>query len=296
MNPLGTQCGAARDGASGVDDLSIRCSFRPQARMPPKTFSGQRRPPSRSGVNQANHHNLALCEGTALMSDRERWTIYPLLLLALGAALKDKAMPPKTLEVNELKCNQLQANKAEIQLAKVNLATMATATVNHFQATDCHSQLVQARNLRIVGSDGSLRVLIGEIETSHGGGIQVYGEGEHPILSASSEPSGASGTVQVFTSDGKRRVALSSGDGGGVVSTYTDDNQLLVRVMYDRKHSGVVFTRDQDGQLRLLLGVPFPLSEQAPAPGTAQPDDPTQPAKPTHEPSSEPPTTESSSP
>ena len=38
------------------------------------------------------------------MSDRERWIIYPLLFLALGAALRDKLT--QAVEVDRIKCKQ----------------------------------------------------------------------------------------------------------------------------------------------------------------------------------------------
>ncbi len=39
------------------------------------------------------------------MSDRERWIIYPLLFLALGAALRDKLT--QAVEVDRIKCKQI---------------------------------------------------------------------------------------------------------------------------------------------------------------------------------------------
>jgi hypothetical protein len=40
------------------------------------------------------------------MTDRERWTVYPLLFLSLGIAVKDK-LPPRHVEVDEVRCGRL---------------------------------------------------------------------------------------------------------------------------------------------------------------------------------------------
>jgi len=42
------------------------------------------------------------------MTDRERWTVYPLLFLALGVSLKDKLT--STVNTKNLVCNSLQVN------------------------------------------------------------------------------------------------------------------------------------------------------------------------------------------
>jgi len=42
------------------------------------------------------------------MSQRERWVVYPLLFLALGLALRDKLVPPKSLTAGMIWCDQLE--------------------------------------------------------------------------------------------------------------------------------------------------------------------------------------------
>ena len=42
------------------------------------------------------------------MSTRERWIVYPLLFLALGAALRDKLV--EKIEISRLKCNRLEVD------------------------------------------------------------------------------------------------------------------------------------------------------------------------------------------
>ena len=219
-------------------------------------------PRANAKKRRLDHKPVAQGEGNPSMSERERWTIYPLLILALGASLKDKVVPPRNFEVDRLKCNQIEAAKANLGVAQAELATLVGATVQRLQVAEGDYQLLQARKFRIVGKDGSVRVLLGETETETGGGIQIYGNGDHPVATVVASPDGTSATVQIFNAEGQRRVALSTADQSGVISTFTGDDQLLVRVMFDRRGSGVIFTRDHDGKLRLLLGVPF--TQEAP--------------------------------
>jgi hypothetical protein len=41
------------------------------------------------------------------MTDRERWTVYPLLFLALGISVKDKLEKEKKINVDQVRCNSL---------------------------------------------------------------------------------------------------------------------------------------------------------------------------------------------
>ncbi|NIP87455.1 MAG: hypothetical protein GTO03_18650, partial [Planctomycetales bacterium] len=45
------------------------------------------------------------------MTERERWIVYPLLLLGLGASLKDKLVSPSVLKAEKIECNSLQCRQ-----------------------------------------------------------------------------------------------------------------------------------------------------------------------------------------
>jgi len=47
------------------------------------------------------------------MSTRERWVVYPLLFLALGIAMRDKVLPPKTLRAGSVVCDRVACNRVE---------------------------------------------------------------------------------------------------------------------------------------------------------------------------------------
>ena len=54
------------------------------------------------------------------MSDRERWIVYPLLLLAVGLALQPKLVPVD-VQLNEVKCDKLMCNEL---IAKQTIAVI----------------------------------------------------------------------------------------------------------------------------------------------------------------------------
>jgi len=48
------------------------------------------------------------------MNERERWIVYPLLVLALGASLRDKFSGSSTLEADQIRCNEIRASQLVI--------------------------------------------------------------------------------------------------------------------------------------------------------------------------------------
>jgi hypothetical protein len=54
------------------------------------------------------------------MSMRERWIVYPLLFMTLGIALRDKVVPPSSLQVGEVVCDRLVSKQSECQALLVN--------------------------------------------------------------------------------------------------------------------------------------------------------------------------------
>lgn len=49
------------------------------------------------------------------MSDRERWIVYPLLFLSLGASLRPKLAPSPYIEADHIACNVLQCKGLEVK-------------------------------------------------------------------------------------------------------------------------------------------------------------------------------------
>jgi hypothetical protein len=114
------------------------------------------------------------------MSTRERWIVYPLLFLALGAALRDKML--NKIEVSRLQCDWLQVN---------GLAT-------------CEGQSV-CRELIVAGPTGRPAVVAGtNPQLGNGGIIRTFTSNGLPLVQVA--PSEVGGVVDVFGGGGEIRV------------------------------------------------------------------------------------------
>ncbi len=100
------------------------------------------------------------------MTSRERWIIYPLLFLALGAALRDK-MVPGNVEAFSVDCSQLTCHRLDVIGPEgdsgIRMGTVATGTgqIELYNADE--EQIVR------IGPDGSGKQ--GRIDTNSPGSL-----------------------------------------------------------------------------------------------------------------------------
>ncbi len=85
------------------------------------------------------------------MTDRERWTVYPLLFLALGVSLKDKLT--QSITTNEVRCKAMICN--ELLVANAAGTDRLQAVGGNLQA---NSLIVgEKKDQRVALSDGTVR-------------------------------------------------------------------------------------------------------------------------------------------
>ena len=77
------------------------------------------------------------------MNDRERWVIYPLLFLALGAALKDKMIPSEA-KFRKVECDELVVARVSGRLLCEELIVADSLTRQPGKIT-CGAVVVQGR-------------------------------------------------------------------------------------------------------------------------------------------------------
>ncbi|MCE5267405.1 MAG: hypothetical protein LLG00_05915 [Planctomycetaceae bacterium] len=97
------------------------------------------------------------------MSTRERWIVYPLLFLTLGAVLRDKLVGSREVRAERVVCERLESIQAE------------------------------CGRLVVVGANGRPVILAGTDSQSHGGAIATFSPTGFPLVQIDSSPSG--GTV-----------------------------------------------------------------------------------------------------
>lgn len=116
------------------------------------------------------------------MSDRERWIVYPLLLMSLGLALQPKILQVGKSNFDEVKCQRLECDdivvkralvKVELdaQRAKTGLLSADTVTAKRATIDTIGSRQVGAHEVVVADALGVRQAAI--VSTEHGGRIDV---------------------------------------------------------------------------------------------------------------------------
>jgi hypothetical protein len=105
------------------------------------------------------------------MSSRERWTVYPLLFLAIGLAVRAAALPAERY---------------------------ATLTADAVQA-----DRVQCREILVTGTDGTVLVHIGRVVGGGGGRIEVKDAAGVDAIAIGTRPDDRAGHVERFDAQGR---------------------------------------------------------------------------------------------
>ena len=116
------------------------------------------------------------------MSSRERWTVYPLLFLAIGLAVRSAAVPP---------------------------AEFAAARVDSLQATR-----MVCRELIVNADDGTILVHIGRVVGGGGGRIEVKDQHGVDAVSIGTRPGDRGGSVEFFDAEGEASYRIADTDPG----------------------------------------------------------------------------------
>ena len=165
------------------------------------------------------------------MTSHERWVVYPLLLLTLGIAMRDKIVLPR-LAARELQTHAVRCNKLEVGTARCNELDVGVA---------------KCRVLSVVGPDGTDGVRLGVIPGS-GGRLEICsGDGEI-VVSSGTDQSGGSGVLETFDADGTLQVRLMSTPDGGAVTTMRHDKERLVLIGHAGREFGVLAGVPKPGQ------------------------------------------------
>ncbi len=186
------------------------------------------------------------------MSTRDRWTVYPLLFLALGIALRSKVT--STIDVDSLTSRRTE-----------------TTLVNAAQVT---AKSVLCDDLQITGKDGKPRVRLGTTRVNTGG-IEVYGRDGNLVAAMTVDPDTDRASLRLQTADGTPQVTIGSDSDGGILEVHSKTGQPQV-LIHSMASGGVVTTIDAEGNIRIDFGKR--VDESAPPADNAAPK--ADPAKP----------------
>jgi len=156
------------------------------------------------------------------MTERERWTVYPLLFLALGLALKDKLVPPgeESVRYKVVVCNELIVDdpetKTRVTIVKGNLAASGGILCNELAVDDPKTKA---------------RVAVTHGNVAASGSVQCQN-----IIS---------GALVVPGADGKVLATIAANEAGGFVRTIGSKNGLTTLLGNADQVAGLMFIDPQ---------------------------------------------------
>jgi len=129
------------------------------------------------------------------MTTRDRWTVYPLLFLALGAALRNKIT--STIDVESVASRRMEATQ--------------------LQAAQVTAKSVLCEDLQINDKEGKPRVRLGTTRAS-AAGIEIYGRDGKMVAVLTVDPETDLAKLRFQTPDGARQLVIGSGSEGGTMT------------------------------------------------------------------------------
>lgn len=158
------------------------------------------------------------------MTTRERWIVYPLLLLVISMSLKDKLKPQeKNLELEKLSVEQLKAGQIitpSIRGGVANFREMA-------------APLIQGRRIQTVDPQGNPKVVLHMTPTV---------DNEKPDFEK------AQGAITLVSGENQEMLAIGGGLGGGFIAVRSTENpQDFVAFGYQGGRTGM-FWLDKEGK------------------------------------------------
>lgn len=169
------------------------------------------------------------------MTDRERWTIYPLLIFSLALSLRDKVFPPAVLTVPDVRCQRLEV-------------TDPSGTPRVIMGISAK----ESGAFELRGPDGKNRIVMTS-EPVVGGVIELLNDAATPTVEIGGEQKGAAGTVTTFGKDSRPLVILSAVENNGAIVTLRGDQKKLVELGADSGGSGMFTLYGADQIPRVIL-------------------------------------------
>jgi hypothetical protein len=200
------------------------------------------------------------------MTDRERWTVYPLLFLALASSLKDKLVEPTELDIPRVRCQELVVgvgDHAQVQIA----------------AQDHGGRIV------VANTEGKPLVVLGADSQGVGGALGLYAADGHPLVIADGVYD--AGRVATFMAGLPRAIVAADSSGNGAFGAYDQQARLHPMLV----HRGAEFVRKPQSPLYEIIS-PFNANPSVPAEESTEADPETDAAQAADQPAQNAPTTD----
>jgi hypothetical protein len=153
------------------------------------------------------------------MTDRERWTIYPLLLMSIGMQLRDKVFPSAVFKARAIHCQTLtvgdNANAPRVAVSPNGIVQLFG------EDKKPRMMLGTAENkgiMQLLGDDKKPRVVLG-VAANDAGVVDVHGADGERRAAMMVDESQQIGSLATFAADGEPRVVIAAGQGAGGIVT-----------------------------------------------------------------------------
>jgi hypothetical protein len=180
------------------------------------------------------------------MSERERWVVYPLLLLALGMALETRIDPPDQIHCQKLHCDELIVAES-LQGPKASASFKGLAILR-----DNHTPLVTMGAFASPGDTAS---------SNMDGGIGIIGREGKVVVALGTESDGHYGAVTTMISGGNGQTRLASDEFGGSLILHDEEQQRVIRLGHDKHLSGLAAGTTNNRLSTTKWFLPIPRSE-----------------------------------
>jgi len=165
------------------------------------------------------------------MTERERWTVYPLLFLALASSLKDRLMEPMELDIPRVRCQELVVETGD--RSQVQIVAQPTGG-----------------RILISSPEGKPLVILGADATGNHGALGIYSAEGYPLVVADGVHQ--AGRLATLSQGQPRTIMTSDSSGNGAYGAFDPQSRLHPMVV----HRGAEFVRKPDSPLYEIIS-PF---------------------------------------
>jgi hypothetical protein len=167
------------------------------------------------------------------MSDRERWIVYPLLFLTLGIALRNQFFPTRRFGAVDLRAGEISAQRILCdELVVRDKAHCREVKFDKAEGGAIQSDRADCHFLNVVNAKG------------------------RPLVTAGEETSSGAGLIQTSDSRGMPLVQIRPSSGGGMVTAFGQQGNVLVELGHEERNFGVFV------QFPRLGSATFPITPQ----------------------------------
>jgi hypothetical protein len=135
------------------------------------------------------------------MSNRERWIVYPLILLTLGIILRDKFFVQHQLRAKTIAAYQLGSDTLDVRevIRADQIVCNELKVAGEAKCRNMDAGQLRAEDITVKMPDGMPAIRMGIVRTG-GGRIEIATADGKPLVVAGADETGRTGVVETLSS------------------------------------------------------------------------------------------------